>query len=482
MDLQELIEEYYGLLERAAEIRWEISSRIGSSATDDRRMHPQRKSIVLDAATLNQMETELQKYLESRSCALTETAEAFNRTQEAIIRRICGPSEVKAMQDYTKAEAQKAAWNVKAMGSRALEPESMCSPVDMCTPSELRALSHLFTPVPPSTPAVTKTRFRRSLIPRLPVLCLPTKGEPRVNDPQVDSVTRTEPAPFPKRNDPPLKPTVSQRRPVAQNAAVVHQKKRQEPQVKAREVAAENRRTKKENLVLSGEKPLDRPEAALDQAFQLLELEDWNRKVDGLKVVRALAEHHAGILLPRLHDVCLAVVKEVANLRSMVARAAMTTVAHLFAHLQRAMDHETEAATEVLLHKAGESSQFIKDDVDAALTAMVHCCSPTRVMNALLDGGLSHRNAAVRRCAAMHLDELAQVVGASRLLSAKTPLSEHFLSGVCRLALDSSQEVRFHARSTLRLLGPHKDLMKMVDKFIPTKDKAAIKDIITKAR
>lgn len=72
----------------------------------------------------------------------------------------------------------------------------------------------------------------------------------------------------------------------------------------------------------------------------------------------------------------------------MVSRAAMTTLAHMFAHLRGAMDPEVEVAALVLLHKAGESSVFIKEDVDLALAAMVQSCSPRRVLNALLNGGL----------------------------------------------------------------------------------------------
>ncbi|XP_072532985.1 TOG array regulator of axonemal microtubules protein 1-like [Salminus brasiliensis] len=206
------------------------------------------------------------------------------------------------------------------------------------------------------------------------------------------------------------------------------------------------------------------------------------RKTEGLKLIRALAAHHAEILLPKLHDICLAVIKEVRNLRSVVCRAAMTTLAHLYAHLQKKMDQEVESTARVLLHKAGESHHFIKEDVEVALSMMVHNCSPGRVLRGLLAGGLSHRNAAVKRCTALHLEKLAHLLGASRVLTAKKEFTCRFLTAVSKLALDPAQEVRLHAQNTLRFLGSHEACVKMMDRFVPLRDKTAIKGILSKTR
>lgn len=42
----------------------------------------------------------------------------------------------------------------------------------------------------------------------------------------------------------------------------------------------------------------------------------------------------------------------------------------------------------VLLHKAGESSIFIREDVERALAEMVSVVTPTRCLVALVNGGL----------------------------------------------------------------------------------------------
>ncbi|XP_049322062.1 TOG array regulator of axonemal microtubules protein 1 [Astyanax mexicanus] len=131
---------------------------------------------------------------------------------------------------------------------------------------------------------------------------------------------------------------------------------------------------------LTSEDPLNRPEEALGQALCFLQDEEWERKTEGLRLVRALAEHHADVVLPELHYITTAVIAEVKNLRSIVSRDAITTMAHLFTHLQRQMDSEVEGAARTLLHKAGETSLFIRQGVELALGTLVHHCSPGRVL------------------------------------------------------------------------------------------------------
>lgn len=79
---------------------------------------------------------------------------------------------------------------------------------------------------------------------------------------------------------------------------------------------------------------------------------------------------------------------QVKNLRSGVSRAAVCTLGDLFSHLHKAMDQELEGTVKALLHKAGETSAFIRQDVDTALDCMVQHCTPSRSINALLSGGL----------------------------------------------------------------------------------------------
>ncbi|XP_068436112.1 TOG array regulator of axonemal microtubules protein 1 isoform X2 [Clinocottus analis] len=224
--------------------------------------------------------------------------------------------------------------------------------------------------------------------------------------------------------------------------------------------------------------PFSKPELALTQSFNLLISEDWEKKIEGLMFLRSLAHYHLDTLQGRLHDVCLCLIQEVKNLRSSVSRVAVCTLGDLYTHLEKAMDQELEGTVKALLLKAGESNAFIRQDVDAALGCMVQHCTPTRGIHALLSGGLSHLNAVVRRCAAQHLANLVEKVGAARLLSGGKDLTDRILPAVTKLTQDSSQEARYFGRRMLLCLSSHPDFDKILEKYISTKDLPTVRDTV----
>ncbi|XP_037551179.1 TOG array regulator of axonemal microtubules protein 1 [Nematolebias whitei] len=224
--------------------------------------------------------------------------------------------------------------------------------------------------------------------------------------------------------------------------------------------------------------PFSKPDLALTQSFNLLSSEDWEKKIEGLKFLRSLAYNHSDTLQSRLHEVCLFLTQEVKNLRSGVSRVAVCTLGDLYTHLQRAMDQELEGTVKALLHKAGESNAFIRQDVDAALVCMVQHCTPTRCIAALLTGGLSHLNPVVRKCAAQHLANLVEKVGAARLLSGNKDLTERILPAITKLTQDSSQETRYFGRRMLLSLSSYSDFDKILEKYIPTKNLQTVKDTL----
>ncbi|XP_061650167.1 TOG array regulator of axonemal microtubules protein 1-like isoform X2 [Phyllopteryx taeniolatus] len=224
--------------------------------------------------------------------------------------------------------------------------------------------------------------------------------------------------------------------------------------------------------------PFSKPDLALLQSFELLSSTHWEKKIEGLTFLRALAQYHSDTLQCRLRDVCLSLIQEVKNLRSGVSRTAVCTLGDLYMHLQKAMDQELEGTVKALLHKAGESNAFIRQDVDAALDSMVQHCTPTRGIHALLSGGLSHLNGLVRKCGAQHLANLVEKVGAARLLSGGKDLTERILPAITKLSQDSSQEARYYGRRMLLSLSCHPDFEKILERTIPSKDLQTTRDTI----
>uniref|UniRef100_A0A096MBZ0 TOG array regulator of axonemal microtubules 1 n=1 Tax=Poecilia formosa TaxID=48698 RepID=A0A096MBZ0_POEFO len=228
--------------------------------------------------------------------------------------------------------------------------------------------------------------------------------------------------------------------------------------------------------------PFSKPDLVLTQSFNLLNSEDWEKKIEGLMFLRSLAYNHADTLQSRLHEVCLCLIQEVKNLRSGVSRVAVCTLGDLYSHLQRLMDQELEGTVKALLQKAGESNTFIRQDVDGALDRMVQHCTPTRGIGALLTGGISHLNPVVRKCTAQHLANLLEKVGAARLLSGGKDLTERILPAITKLAQDSSQEARYFGRRMLLFLSSHPGFDKNLEKYIPTKDLQTVRDTVLTLR
>ncbi|XP_070702987.1 uncharacterized protein [Pempheris klunzingeri] len=230
-------------------------------------------------------------------------------------------------------------------------------------------------------------------------------------------------------------------------------------------------------------KPLGNTLESLSLCFRQLSSDDWEKKMDGLKSVRALAQQHQEVLLSKLHEVCLVLTEQVANPRSVVACEAMDTVGELHTHFGRTMDPEVERTGRALLLKMAQTtSPFIHQQANLALDALVEGCSPGRVMSALFNAGLSHRCAVVRGSTAQHLHQLAAIIGEDRILSAGKIFAERFLIAASKMSLDAAPEVRRYGQEMLRGLSRQSEFMDLWNKIIPVKDRHPLDKILRKMR
>ncbi|XP_015282138.1 PREDICTED: protein FAM179B [Gekko japonicus] len=229
-------------------------------------------------------------------------------------------------------------------------------------------------------------------------------------------------------------------------------------------------------------RPFSKPEVALSEALQYLVDDDWEKKMEGLNAIMCLSAHHPDTLIAKLHETSLAVVQEVKNLRSVVSRAAVLCLGALFSHLKKSMDQELDGTVKVLLHKAGESNTFIREDVDKALRAMGSSVTPARALAALINGGQSHLNTAVRRCAAQHLSDIVEHLRPGRVLSGIKDVTDKVLSAVAKFVQDSSPETRYYGRKMLFTLMTHADFERMLEKYVLPKDLPYVKESVSSLR
>ncbi len=136
------------------------------------------------------------------------------------------------------------------------------------------------------------------------------------------------------------------------------------------------------------QQPFKNAEAALREAMNnLSQDEDWEKKCHGLNAIRRLTAYHEDTVVSNIHPIILALVQEVKNLRSQVARFALITFGDMFAKLKRSMDVDLDLTVKNILQKNGESNDFIRADVDKCLDKMVNNVTVTKAMIALLSGG-----------------------------------------------------------------------------------------------
>jgi len=81
---------------------------------------------------------------------------------------------------------------------------------------------------------------------------------------------------------------------------------------------------------------------------------------------------------------------QIKNLRSSVACAAINTITSLYVNLKRNMDNEVERTGRALLLRAANvaANTFVQKQLNVSLEALVHSCSPVRVLTVLLNTGL----------------------------------------------------------------------------------------------
>ncbi|XP_075905695.1 uncharacterized protein LOC142903764 [Nelusetta ayraudi] len=226
--------------------------------------------------------------------------------------------------------------------------------------------------------------------------------------------------------------------------------------------------------------PLPIPEEALDRSFEMLGSDDWQKKVEGLKWIQALAQHNPNTLMVKLPKVCLAVIDEIKNLRSLVDSVAMDTMVYLYVYLQRNMDAYAESTGRALLLKLAQASSnlFTQQRANTALGSLVQNCSPGRVLNALLNTGLSHLSVPVRTSTAQNLHFLSDIMGTDSILKAGQPFNQRFLSGVSKMCVDPSAGVRVHGHALLQKLSLRPDFMKLWTHMVPERDRRPIEKFL----
>lgn len=73
-----------------------------------------------------------------------------------------------------------------------------------------------------------------------------------------------------------------------------------------------------------------------------------------------------------------------------MSRYAINTLGELFRSMKKHMDHEVDEVARVLLHKMGDTNEFIQKAASRSLGIMVGSVTPGRAMTALMATGVQY--------------------------------------------------------------------------------------------
>ena len=210
-----------------------------------------------------------------------------------------------------------------------------------------------------------------------------------------------------------------------------------------------------------------KPDEALEKVIdQLNNNDDWEKNLDGLTGTLRLVHHHPESILVEYKQIMQLVLKQVKNLRSQVARAAVHLVGDMFATLKRSMESDLEKVALPLIMKTGETNRFLREDCNQALDKMVENVSPSKSIMVITAEPLNSKNAVVRTTVSRLLTYVTEKIGPNKALTASKDITERLLPAVAKLAQDGSLEARIYAKMTLKILMEHDDFERILKKNV----------------
>ncbi|KAG1667871.1 TOG array regulator of axonemal microtubules protein 1 [Nymphon striatum] len=211
---------------------------------------------------------------------------------------------------------------------------------------------------------------------------------------------------------------------------------------------------------------LNNPTEALKSAQKSLASDNWTIKIEGMQTMLSLITYHHNVILPELHNVVIAINKEVKNLRSSVSRLAINCVSEMFIKLKKNMDTDLELVARPLFQKSGENSGFIREDVEKALMNMIQNVSPSKAVFVVVVAGASHRNPAVRKMAALCMMKLVDKLGANKIIGGTKDFSEKVLPTASQFIVDGNPVTRYYGKRIFHQLMEHHHFERCMNKYV----------------
>lgn len=124
--------------------------------------------------------------------------------------------------------------------------------------------------------------------------------------------------------------------------------------------------TKAVSQITSRQKPKDQHV----QCLQQLDSSNWDQIMLGLQTFVCLMRNNPEQIEPQLHQYCLALSKNIKNLRSQVSRASCQAAGEFFESHSKLLEQEADDLALALLNRTADTNKFLRSDATKALKIM----------------------------------------------------------------------------------------------------------------
>lgn len=225
--------------------------------------------------------------------------------------------------------------------------------------------------------------------------------------------------------------------------------------------------TKHTQLFASNLRKFDKPREASVNCLAQLDNPNWEITMNGLQTFVRLIRHHPEIIEANFHTYCVALAKQVRNLRSQVSRSACQASAEFFETHAKQMEQEPDDLAAQLLNRTADTNKFLRADAARALNAMCDNLPPPKVISTVVTRGANHQNAVVRTASANLCCRVVSRLGCDKVFGLHRECRDKLILAGANFLMEGSLETRNNAKVFFKQLSNHPHYNRIILDVIP---------------
>lgn len=224
---------------------------------------------------------------------------------------------------------------------------------------------------------------------------------------------------------------------------------------------------KSSQLFASNLRKFEKPREASVSCLAQLDNANWEITMNGLQNFVRLIRHHPEIVEANFHTYCVALAKQVRNLRSQVSRSACQASAEFFETHAKQMEQEPDDLAAQLLNRTADTNKFLRADATRALNAMCDNLPPPKVIQTVITRGANHQNAIVRTTSANLCCRIVSRLGCDKVFALHRECRDKLILAGANYLMEGSLETRNNAKVLFKQLSTHSHYNRILLDVIP---------------